>query len=57
MKKKLCPCGEKSIPGLISSISLCQKHYNYVMFETDKHKHNEGVRMMEYYQQVKQLKD
>jgi hypothetical protein len=32
MKKKICPCGLKSIPGLIASVALCQKHYNDLMF-------------------------
>lgn len=50
--KKVCPCGEKSIPGLINNVSLCQKHYNYLMFdawETDTHK--EGVLMLNYNKQ------
>lgn len=29
---KLCGCKAKSIPGLIHSVGLCQKHYNMLMF-------------------------
>ena len=29
---KLCGCKSKSIPGLIRSVGLCQKHYNMLMF-------------------------
>lgn len=32
MSKKVCPCGVKSVPGLIRGIALCQKHYNALMF-------------------------
>ena len=31
-KVKMCPCGQKSIPGLVKGIALCQKHYNALMF-------------------------
>ena len=31
-KVKMCPCGQKSIPGLVRGIALCQKHYNALMF-------------------------
>lgn len=31
-KVKRCPCGQKSIPGLVKGIALCQKHYNALMF-------------------------
>ena len=29
---KLCQCGAKSVPGLVSSVALCQRHYNALMF-------------------------
>ena len=31
-KVKMCPCGQRSIPGLVKGIALCQKHYNDLMF-------------------------
>lgn len=31
-KVKMCPCGQRSVPGLVKSIALCQKHYNALMF-------------------------
>ena len=31
-KVKMCPCGQRSIPGLVKGIALCQKHYNALMF-------------------------
>lgn len=34
MSKKVCPCGVKSVPGLICGVALCQKHYNALMFGT-----------------------
>lgn len=40
--KKKCPCGKPSVPGLISSISLCQRHYNGLMFGTGK-EHSEAL--------------
>jgi hypothetical protein len=27
-KRKVCKCGEPSIPGLISGVALCQYHYD-----------------------------
>jgi len=31
-KKKTCPCGKISVPGLITGVALCQEHYNALMF-------------------------
>ena len=31
-KVKMCPCGQRSVPGLVKGIALCQKHYNALMF-------------------------
>ena len=31
-KVKMCPCGKRSVPGLIKGIALCQKHYAALMF-------------------------
>lgn len=47
---KLCPCGKKSIPGLIKTIGLCQEHYNNLMFDTGE-KHKTGVLMYNYSKQ------
>jgi hypothetical protein len=30
--KKICHCGKRSIPGLISGVALCQYHYDCLMF-------------------------
>ena len=46
MKPKTCPCGKKSVPGLIASVALCQKHYNALMFGTDE-EHQEAVAMLQ----------
>jgi hypothetical protein len=43
-RKAPCPCGEKTIPGLIPSVSLCQKHYDALMFGTE-FEHAEARRM------------
>ena len=45
MRKNDCPCGKKTIPGLISSVSLCQEHYNALMFSTGD-AHREAVKML-----------
>ena len=45
MKKKICPCGEKSLPGLITGVALCQKHYNGLMFGSGK-EHQEALNML-----------
>ena len=31
-KKKTCPCGKISVPGLTTGVALCQEHYNALMF-------------------------
>ena len=31
-KVKMCPCGKRSVPGLVKGIALCQKHYDALMF-------------------------
>lgn len=31
-KVKMCPCGQRSVPGLVKGVALCQKHYNALMF-------------------------
>ena len=41
-KVKVCPCGQKSIPGLVKGIALCQKHYNALMFGSGVD-HNEAL--------------
>lgn len=53
MKKKTCPCGLPSIPGLIASVSLCQKHYNDLMFgdirgDHDAHRKAQSILAMNY---------
>lgn len=48
--RKLCPCGEKSLPGFISSVALCQKHYNQLMFGNEQ-EHKEGQTMLRMSQQ------
>ena len=40
-KVKMCPCGQRSIPGLVKGIALCQKHYNALMFGSGED-HNEA---------------
>ena len=40
-KVKLCPCGQRSVPGLVKGIALCQKHYNALMFGSGDD-HNEA---------------
>ena len=40
-KVKMCPCGQRSIPGLVEWIALCQKHYNALMFGSGE-SHNEA---------------
>ena len=40
-KVKMCPCGQRSIPGLVKGIALCQKHYNALMFGSGE-SHNEA---------------
>jgi hypothetical protein len=50
-KKAPCPCGKKTIPGLISSVSLCQEHYNALMFGTGE-AHKEAVIMLRRSQQA-----
>jgi len=34
MTRKICRCGEPSIPGLKSGVALCQYHYNERMWGT-----------------------
>lgn len=52
MKRKICPCGKKSVPGLIASVSLCQEHYNGLMFApNDSKEHKECALMLAYSQQ------
>lgn len=31
-KVKMCPCGQRSVPGLVKGVALCQKHYDALMF-------------------------
>ena len=45
MKHKQCPCGQPSVPGLISSVALCQKHYNALMFGSGK-EHTEAISIL-----------
>ena len=40
-KVKMCPCGLRSVPGLVKGIALCQKHYNALMFGSGE-SHNEA---------------
>ena len=40
-KVKMCPCGQRSVPGLVKGIALCQKHYNALMFGSGDD-HNEA---------------
>ena len=48
-KEKICACGKQSIPGLIMSVSLCQKHYDYLMFSNQyTEEHKEGILMLKY---------
>lgn len=52
-KRKTCPCGEKSIPGLIKSVALCQKHYNGLMFsDRSSNEHKEAVSMLRESQEI-----
>lgn len=45
--KKICPCGAKSVPGLLRSIALCQKHYNGLMFAAaESAEHKDAVAML-----------
>ena len=46
MKPKMCPCGKRSVPGLISSVALCQRHYNALMFGSGE-EHREGVALLQ----------
>ena len=33
MAKKLpCPCGERTVPGLVQGVSLCQKHFDGLFY-------------------------
>lgn len=44
---KLCQCGAKSVPGLVSGVALCQRHYNALMFGDPKSaEHLEAVTLM-----------
>ena len=43
--KKMCPCGCKSVPGLIRWVALCQKHYNGLMFKSGS-EHSEALSML-----------
>lgn len=48
-KVKMCPCGQRSVPGLVKGIALCQKHYNDLMFGSGKcHKEARAI----YYKQL-----
>ena len=40
-KVKMCPCGQRSVSGLVKGIALCQKHYNALMFGSG-YDHNES---------------
>lgn len=48
-KVKMCPCGQRSIPGLVKGIALCQKHYNALMFGSGE-SHSEA--RVIYYKQL-----
>ena len=47
MAKKLpCPCGERTVPGLIRGVSLCQKHFNGLFHAPlDSPEHREALIM------------
>ena len=47
--KKMCPCGERSVPGLVKGIALCQKYYNDLMFGSGE-SHSEARAI--YYKQL-----
>ena len=48
-KVKMCPCGQRSVPGLVKGIALCQKHYNALMFGSGE-SHSEARAI--YYKQL-----
>jgi hypothetical protein len=31
-KRKICPCGVKSVPGLKAGVALCQKHFSALFY-------------------------
>ncbi len=45
-KRKVCPCGAKSVPGLISSVALCQAHFNGIFYPKTGAEHQEAVTML-----------
>ena len=48
-KVKMCPCGQRSIPGLVKGVALCQKHYSDLMFGSgEDHKEARVI----YYKQL-----
>lgn len=48
-KVKMCPCGQRSVPGLVNSVALCQKHYDALMFGSgENHKEARAI----YYKQL-----
>ena len=44
MAKKLpCPCGERTVPGLVKGVSLCPKHFNGLFYAPwYSHEHKEA---------------
>jgi hypothetical protein len=45
--RKVCPCGEKSVPSLIRSAALCQKHFNDLFYASmSSAAHKEAVTML-----------
>lgn len=46
-KRKVCPCGAKSVPGLKPGIALCQEHFNGLFHAPIGSKgHSEAVRTL-----------
>ena len=47
MTTKTCACGQPSVPGLISSVALCQKHFNDLLYgDWTSPEHKEAVAVM-----------
>lgn len=42
---KMCHCGNKSVPGLLASVALCQKHFDGLMYGMDED-YREALRML-----------
>jgi len=45
MKRKVCACGVKSVPGLIPGVFLCQKHFDGLFYKSGP-AHLEAIRML-----------